>query len=80
VQAGAQLVFVERFAPAITLHHHRQLDLGRLQRAEALKALRALAPAPDRGAVLTHARIDHAGVIVLAERAMHAGVSWLRQP
>src|SRR3546814_1868219 len=47
------------------------LEFDRLQRAEVLAAGLALAPAADRRAVLADARVDDAGVCVLAEEAMH---------
>src|SRR5690606_859401 len=70
-ETGAQLAFVERLAPAIALDHVRQLDLRRLERVEALPALLAPAPPPDRRAVVGNARIDHARVVMLAEGAVH---------
>ena len=57
---------------AIGLDDGRQLEFGRLERIEALAAGLALAPAPDRRAVFGNARIDDAGVLVLAEGTMHA--------
>src|SRR5690606_13588669 len=70
VEARAQLARVERLAPTIGLDDHRQLQLDRLQRAEALATgLTYVAPADGR-AIVRHPRVDHAGVGVLAEGAM----------
>src|SRR5215831_10423549 len=71
LDAGTQLALVERLAAAVALDDRRQLDFDRLERIEALAALLALAPPPDRAAVVRHARVDHAGVFVLAEGAVH---------
>src|SRR5690606_36366333 len=70
VHADAQLARVERLAPAVALDDDRQLEFDRLERAEALAAGLALAPAADRRAVLGRARVDDLGVLVLAEGAM----------
>src|SRR3546814_17446615 len=48
-----------------------QLEFDRLERRETLAAGLALAPATDRRAVLADARVDDAGVCVLAEEAVH---------
>src|SRR5690606_34075113 len=56
---------------AVVLDDGRQLELDGLERAEAFAASLALAPAPDRRAVVGGARIDDLGVLVLAEGAMH---------
>src|SRR4030095_5673955 len=66
LDARAQLAFVECLAPAVALDDRRQLDFHGLERVEALAATLALAPPADRRAVLGHARLDHAGVFVLA--------------
>src|SRR5690606_29882477 len=71
VHAGAQLARIEGLAPAVVLDDGRQLELDGLERAEAFAAGLALAPAPDRRAVVGRARIDDLGVLVLAEGAMH---------
>src|SRR3546814_7061678 len=71
VEALAQLARVEGVAAPVGLDDRRQLEFDRLQRAEALAAGLALAPAADRRAVLADARVDDAGVCVLAEEAMH---------
>src|SRR5690606_11174982 len=67
----AQLVDVERLAPAVALDDGRQPELGGFQRGKTLAAPGALATTTDRCAVLADARIDHAGVFVLAERTEH---------
>src|SRR6185312_14086431 len=66
-----QLAFVERLTPLAALHHRRQLQLGRFVGVEALAALRTLAPATHARTVIGQARIDHAGVVMLAEGAVH---------
>src|SRR3546814_5579937 len=71
VEALAQLARVEGVAAPGGLDDRRQLEFDRLQRAEALAAGLALAPAADRRAVLADARVDDAGVCVLAEEAVH---------
>src|SRR5688572_33379636 len=72
IEADAQLARVELLAAAIALDDHRQLQLDRFQGAETLAAGLAFTPPADRRAVVGYARIDHAGVLVLAEGAMHA--------
>src|SRR5690242_4065396 len=72
LEAGAELVLVERLAAVVALDHGRQLDFRRLERVESLAAVRTLATAADRRAVVGDARVDHAGVVVLAERTMHS--------
>src|SRR5690606_2712573 len=71
VEAHAQLALVEGLAATVALDDGRQLELGRLEGIEALAAGLALAPAADGAAVVGHARVDHAGVFVLAEGAVH---------
>src|SRR3546814_5799394 len=60
VEALAQLARVEGVAAPVGLDDRRQLEFDRLQRAEALAAGLALAPAADRRAVLADARVDDA--------------------
>ena len=79
IETDAQLARVERLAPAVVLDDHRQLELDRLQRREALAAGLALAPAADRHAVVADARIDDAGVDVLAEGAVQGRLSVNRE-
>ena len=52
VEAEAQLARVEGLAAAVALDDRRQLELDRLERAEALAAGLALAAAADRRAVV----------------------------
>ena len=59
---------VERLRDTGALDHR---DRRGFQRGEAAPALRALAAAADRRTVVGGAGIDHLGVIVSAERAVH---------
>ena len=72
--AGDDLVVVERLAPAVALHDHRQDLFDPLVGGEALRAGVALAPATDHLAVLGQARVDDLVLAVRAERALHDGV------
>src|SRR5690348_565683 len=71
LEAHPQLALVEHLAPFAAFHDGRQLQLGRLVGVEALAALLALAPTAHAGTVVGEPRVDHAGVFVLAEGAMH---------
>ncbi len=74
IETRTQLARIEGFPPTVALHDHRQLELDRFQRAETLAAGLADATTADGGAVVGNARVDHAGVLVLTERAMHLAV------
>jgi hypothetical protein len=70
-EAGADLLTIKGGAKAARLHDHRHRELDALVGGEALVAALALAPAPDAGAVLRYARVDHRGLVGLAVRALH---------
>src|SRR5690606_2116277 len=76
VEALAQLARVEGVAAPVGLDDRRQLQLDGFKRRETLAAGLALAPPPDRRTVLAHARVDDAGVGVLAEGAVHQSGEW----
>src|SRR5690606_2147408 len=71
VEPRPQLARVKRLAATIALDDDRQLQLDGLQRTEALAACLAATAAADGRAVFGNARVDHAGVGVLAEGAVH---------
>src|SRR5690348_12140380 len=71
VETGAQLARIERLAPAVALDDRRQFQFHRFYRREPLATRRAFATPADGRAFLRNARVDHAGVDVLAERTMH---------
>jgi hypothetical protein len=73
IEAGVQLALVEGLASAVVLDDVWQLELGRLEGRKALAAGRTLAPPAHRGAVVGQPRVDHPGVGVLAEGAVHSG-------
>src|SRR5690606_20979837 len=70
-QAKHELGAAELGAPPVLLDHLRQPQLEGLVGGEALAALRAAATAPDAGALLVHARVDHLGIGRVAEGALH---------
>src|SRR5688572_3032358 len=72
LEAGAQLLRRELLAHALRLHDLRHAQLGGLVGREALVANLAAAPPADRVALLAHARVDHLGVLGVAEGALHA--------
>src|SRR5690606_9488765 len=71
-RAADDLVAAERLGRAGALDDRQR---GGLDRAEAPAALRALTAPPDDGALLLDAAVDHAGVGVTAERAVHLNAS-----
>src|SRR5450631_3151945 len=72
---GQDLGPTERFSGTGPLDDSQD---GRLDRREAPAALGALPPAPDRGAVVGSSRVDDPGVVMSAERAVHAGLQLVR--
>src|SRR5690606_27758613 len=83
LQAGAQLALVELLAATVLLDDGRQLQLRRLESVEAFATCRAFAPPTHRRAVLAQPRVDDAGVLVLAEGAVHqapAARGWGLEP
>src|SRR5690606_19289085 len=75
VEALAQLARVEGVAAPVGLDDRRQLQLDGFKRRETLAAGLTLAPATDRRPVLADARVDDAGVGMLAEGAVHRSPS-----
>src|SRR2546427_2505127 len=73
-EAGADLLAVVGNAGAVGLDHHGHRELDALVGGEALAAGLALAPPARAVAVLGLARVDHRGVLGLAERAFHRAV------
>src|SRR5699024_895879 len=65
---GGHLGPAEGLAHAGPLEHG---EGGRLRRGETARAVGALAPAPDRRAVVRCAGVDDAGVGIATERAVH---------
>src|SRR5207248_6090800 len=85
-QAAEQLLAVEVLPAAVLLDHIEGNRLDPLVGGEALGALEALAPAPDRLTGIRIARVDHLQVNVTTIWALHQGfsfpyiVSALRRP
>src|SRR6185437_10169278 len=72
VKTSAQLSRVECLAPAIALDDRWQLQFHRFHGGKTLATGRALAASADGRTFLRNARVDHAGIDVLAEGAVHA--------
>lgn len=68
--AGHDLLAAERLDDARALDH---VQTRRLDRREPAPALRALTTTTDAEPVVTRPRVDHAGIGMAAERAMHGG-------
>src|SRR5690606_13051658 len=75
--AGDDLLATERLHDAGPLDHREARGLGG---REPAAALRALPSAANGESVVAGARIDHAGVRMPAERAMHDVSAYLPEP
>ena len=70
-QAGGELVAVELLAGPVALDDDQARRLDPLVGREAGAAGDALPPAPDRRGLVEVARVDDAGVALLARRTAH---------
>src|SRR6056297_3211882 len=72
-QTAAELLLVEGLAALVALDDARHHQLGGLEGGEALTAVLALAPAADLPAFRSEPGVDHLGLGVSAEGAVHGG-------
>jgi len=72
LHARTQLPLIEGLASAITFDHERHDELGGLEGREALAALQAFAAAANLPPLAGKSRVVHLGLLVAAERAVHA--------